>query len=141
MTKKALNKILVPLDGSKNSLRSLKFALNLAKQLEAAIIGLNVLSFPFLLKTSSTIIHKKRQESKKIIKQAEIISQKTKVPFRGITKVSSTIGKTIITISKSQKVDLIVIGSRGPEPEGGLFIGSIANYVIHKSKIPVTIVK
>jgi nucleotide-binding universal stress UspA family protein len=141
MAKKALNKILVPLDGSKNSLRSLKFALNLAKQLEAAIIGLNVLSFPFLLKTSPTIIHKKRQESKKIIKQAEIISQKTKVPFRGITKVSSTIGKTIITISKSQKVDLIVIGSRGPEPEGGLFIGSIANYVIHKSKIPVTIVK
>jgi nucleotide-binding universal stress UspA family protein len=36
---------------------------------------------------------------------------------------------------------MIVIGSHGPDPELEIFLGSVANHVIHKSKIPVTIVK
>jgi nucleotide-binding universal stress UspA family protein len=130
----------VPLDGSKNSLRGLRFALNIARQTESHIIGLNVVSFQ-LMKTSPTVIHTIKQKSKEIIKHAQITSQKKNVLFSGLSKVGSDIGKTIVTLAKNHNVDMIIIGSRGPDPELGLFLGSVTNYVVNKSKIPVTIVK
>jgi nucleotide-binding universal stress UspA family protein len=36
---------------------------------------------------------------------------------------------------------MIIIGSRGPDPEIEMFLGSVANYVVNKSKVPVTVVK
>ena len=39
-----------------------------------------------------------KQRSNEIIKQAEDVSRKNKVPFLGVVKVSSNIGKTIITL-------------------------------------------
>jgi nucleotide-binding universal stress UspA family protein len=131
---------LVPLDGSQNSLRGLQFGLILAKQSGASIIGVNVFLLPAFLKTMQNLTHKK-EKSKEIINEADLISKKAKVSFKGITKVSTNIGKTIVTIAKSQKVDLIIIGSRGPDPELEMFLGSVANYVVNKSKIPVTVVK
>lgn len=93
------------------------------------------------METQSLIIHKIKQRSDAIVKQAEEISQKNKVPFFGVVTVSSNIGNTIIAYSKNQNVDMIVTGSRGPDLEFEIFLGSVANYVINKSKIPVTIVK
>jgi nucleotide-binding universal stress UspA family protein len=39
------------------------------------------------------------------------------------------------------KFDMIVIGSRGRSSTKEMFFGSVSNYVIHTSKIPVVIVK
>lgn len=135
-----LKKILVPLDGSKNSLRGLKFAINLAKQSNMSIIGLTIFSLPFYLKTQK-IIQQKRKKSEQIINQAKILSQKKKVPFFGEIKFSDNIGQEIILCSEKNKTDMIIIGSRGPDPEFELFLGSVANYVMNKSKIPVTVIK
>ena len=135
-----IRKILVPLDGSKNSLRGLKFALNLAKQSGSSIIGLHVSSLPFFLKTPS-IIAQKNKKSKKIISQAIILSQKEKIPFKAEIKQSDNIGRTIVSFAETNKIDLIVIGSRGPDPVLELFLGSVANYVLNKSKIPITVIK
>ena len=41
----------------------------------------------------------------------------------------------------SKKFDLIVIGSRGMGSLKELFLGSVSNAIVHKSKIPVMIVK
>jgi len=139
MTQK-IRKILVPLDDSKNSLRGLKFALNLAKQSGSSILGLHVSSLPFFLKTSD-IVAQKNKKSKKIISQATILSQKEKIPFKGEIKQSDNIGKTIVSFAETNKIDLIVVGSRGPDPVLELFLGSVANYVLNKSKIPVTVIK
>ena len=136
-----MKNILVPLDGSKNSIRGLKFALVIAYQSGSSVIGLNVNSHPTFVDTLSVVKEKKRQISKDIIKEAESISKKQNVPFTGMIKVDNNIGKTIVTYAESHNVDLVVMGSRGPDPEIELFFGSVANYVMHKSKTPVTIVK
>jgi nucleotide-binding universal stress UspA family protein len=141
MTSKISQKILVPLDGSKNSLRGLNMALVLAKPAESSIIGLNVFSCPSVFRISSEIKNKIKKKSNNIVQQAEAISKKANVPFTGITKISNNVGNTIIVFAEKNGVDMIVIGSRGLDPELGMFLGSVANHVVIKSKIPVTVVK
>jgi len=133
-----LNKILVSIDGSNNSLRGLEFALVVAKQSESTITDLNVHS-PLMAMQTSIVKHKVRQKSKETIEQAEKLSKKANVAFSGI-KVSN-IGKTISVFAERHKADMTVICSRGPDPEIGLFLGGVANHIINKSKIFVTIIK
>lgn len=52
-----------------------------------------------------------------------------------------SVGKQIILFSKKNKFDLIVMGSRGVGSAKELFFGSTSNYVLHKSQIPILIVK
>ena len=127
---------MVPLDGSTNSLRGLKFALKISKQSSLSIIGLNVIS-PLIIEKIPSV----KENSKDVIRQAELISQKINVPFLGMTKISNNVGKTIITFAENHKVDMIIIGSRGPDPYHEIFLGSVANYLVNKSKIPITVVK
>ena len=52
------------------------------------------------------------------------------------------IGYNIIKASHGKtKFDMIVMGSRGRSNTKEIFFGSVSNYVIHTSKIPVVIVK
>ncbi len=50
-------------------------------------------------------------------------------------------GPKIINFATSKSYDIIIIGSRGMSPLKEAFLGSTSNYVLHKSKIPVLIVK
>jgi nucleotide-binding universal stress UspA family protein len=43
--------------------------------------------------------------------------------------------------NKKNKIDMVVIGARGRGSAKELFLGSVSNYVLHKSKKPVLIVK
>ena len=52
------------------------------------------------------------------------------------------IGYNIIkTAHEKEKFDMIVMGSRGRSSAKEIFFGSTSNYVMHKSLIPVIIVK
>jgi len=50
-------------------------------------------------------------------------------------------GNRIVYIAEKKNFDLIVIGSRGRGAAKEIFLGSVSNYVLHKSKKPVLIVK
>ena len=140
MGKQKFSKILIPLDGSKSSLRGLKFGIDLAKYADSTIVGINIYKIPSFIHSSNFVAEKKFQ-SKKILEFAKKISEKYNVHFINKSQRSDNIGKAIVAFAEKNCIDLIVIGSRGPDPEGGLFLGSVANYVVHKSKIPVTIIK
>jgi nucleotide-binding universal stress UspA family protein len=52
------------------------------------------------------------------------------------------IGYNIVKFAHGkEKFDMIVMGSRGRSSTKEVFFGSVSNYVIHTSKIPVLIVK
>jgi len=116
-------------------------AIVFAKQLGSTIIGLNVFSFPPVITISSDMKNKIKKNSEKIIHQAEEISKKANVSFTGMTKIDDNVGNAIITFAKKYDVDMIIIGSRGPDQELGMFMGSVAHHVVNKSKIPVTVIK
>lgn len=129
-------KILVPLDGSKNSQRGLKLALRIAKPDKSIVTGLHVVKSGQYVKTAEL-----RKHGKKILDSADLQAKKAGVDFSKMIRVGTNIAKEILEFSKHNKFDLIIIGSRGPDAELEIFPGSVANYVLHKSRLPVTVVK
>ena len=142
MIKNTIKKILVPIDGSKNSMRGLNEAIFLARQCHAAIVGLYVIQVP-----PGIIFNKIKLESGSL-KTVQMLmdAAKTKAGRHGIQFNYKIIkgadpGYDIIRYSKNHKNDIIVIGARGLGAIKEVFLGSVSNYVLHKSKIPVLIVK
>ncbi|NIP62191.1 MAG: universal stress protein [Nitrosopumilaceae archaeon] len=140
---KKLKKILVPLDGSKNSLRGLNHAIDLAKSSNSSIVGLYVLKIPPVHAISSKhfLDSKLKGVAKKILKEAETKCSKNKIPFKGKVVHGSDPGYDIVKFNKKEKTDMVVIGARGVSRIKEIFLGSVSNYVLHKSKVPVLVVK
>ena len=137
-----IKKILVPLDGSKNSLRGLDEAIYLARQCQAIITGLYVvpLSKP---KTDSQISYVEKYlltNAGKFMSKAKNRAAQNGILFEDKV-VYGDEGKKIINFATSKSFDIIIMGSRGLGSIKEAFLGSTSNYVLHKSTIPVLIVK
>ena len=129
------------MDGSKNSMRGLDEAIYLARQCHAIITGLYVV--PTSNSTDSQISHLEKyllDNASKFMSKA-----KTRAAQNGIIFDDAIIhgdeGPKIISYANNKSYDIIVIGSRGMGSIKEMFLGSTSNYVLHKSKIPVLIVK
>lgn len=142
MIKNKIKKILVPLDGSANSLRGFDEAIYFARQCQATITGLNVITVP-----PGIVLNRKKLEYGSI-KTVEMLmeSAKTKAARHGVEFHYKIIkgadpGYDIVRYSKNHRIDLIIIGARGLSGIKETFLGSVSNYVLHKAKIPVLIIK
>lgn len=82
-----------------------------------------------------------KQNAIKIISKASSTTKKSGVPFKEEIISNGYIGHEIVKFAQNNKFDLIVMGSRGPNPIAEMFLGSVANYVVTKAKTPVLIVK
>ena len=143
MIKKKISKILVPLDGSKNSIRGLETAITLARSCGATITGFYSIYAPSHseFKGVGSVEKSLNREVKKFMEEAKTLAAQNGIVFKdkiargeiGYNIIKATHGKT--------KFDMIVMGSRGRSNTKEIFFGSVSNYVIHTSKIPVVIVK
>jgi len=140
--RKKINQILIPLDGSKNSFRALDMAIFMAKHHKAKLFGINVIDLPTILEYSIIDPVSKRMEQKasQILKKAKKRSLKSRVSFTSKI-IHGSVGPSLIKFSQRNKYDIIVIGARGLGSFSGIVLGSVSNFVIQKSKIPVVIVK
>ena len=139
-------RIMVCLDGSKNSLRGLDKAISFAKQSDATIIGVHSdTSFSAFSAVRAPILPMKKwkKEAKELMIVARNKAEKSKVNFEGLVIGGHTSGIDLTTFANNpaNKIDQIVIGSRGMGFPKELFFGSTSNFVLHKAKAPVTVVK
>ena len=137
-------KILVPLDGSKNSIRGLDMAIHLARQSQGVIVALSIKSVPgiYAIHPLGFLDFNTSKEMKKTLDDAKLRAAK-----KGIKLISKSLsgdpGYDIARFVKNKRngIDLVVIGARGRSSAKELFLGSVSNYVLHKSKKPVLVVK
>ena len=142
MIKTKISKILVPLDGSKTSFKGLDKAIYLARQCGATITGLYVVSiYPQHLGDLITPLKAKLiEDAEKFMEKAKVISAQNGIVFRHKI-VYGDPKSDIIDFVKQNKFDLVVIGSRGLGGIKEAFLGSVSNAVVHKSHVPVLVVK
>jgi nucleotide-binding universal stress UspA family protein len=133
-----IKKILVPLDGSKNSLRGLETGVHLAKEHEASLTVIHVIHMS----------HKKELKQKELEEQvppeffvhAKSLAVKNGVPFNSRVLTGDP-GHSIVEYSDDHNIDLIVIGARGLSSFKKIFLGSVSSYVMHTSKVAVMLIK
>lgn len=137
-------KILVPLDGSKNSIRGLDMAIHIARQSQGTITALSIKSVPgiYAIHPLGFLDFNSMSEIKKTLDDAKIRSAKKGIQLTG-KAIAGDPGYDIAKFTNNKKngIDLVVIGARGRSSAKELFLGSVSNYVLHKSKKPVLIVK
>ncbi|MBI5859345.1 MAG: universal stress protein [Nitrosarchaeum sp.] len=137
-----IKKILVPMDGSKNSMRGLDEAIYLARQCHATITGLYVIPITKPV-TDSQISYLEKyllNNASKFMSKAKTRAAQNGILFYDDITYGDE-GPKIINYANNKSYDIIVIGSRGMGSIKETFLGSTSNYVLHKSKIPVLIVK
>jgi nucleotide-binding universal stress UspA family protein len=139
-----LKKILVPLDGSNNSLRGLDHAISLAKISGASIVGAHVSYVP-----GNLAYPKQGFINQQLVKEAEryLNTAKERCAESGIAFTSKILPGTpshgIVKFGQEVKngINMIVMGTRGLSSAKESFLGSVSNHVVHKSKVPVLLVK
>ncbi len=139
---KKIEKILAPLDGSTNSLRSLENAITFAKQFGATVTGLYVVHIPAAaaIRISPEMRKKEIKYAEAIINEATEMAAKSRVAFKPKIETGNP-GEKITKIANSGGFDLVVIGSRGRGSAKEMFLGSTSNQVLHKVNVPVVVVK
>ena len=140
-------RILLTLDGSKMSEQALPFAIEQAKLYGSELYMLRVInplakSYRTGLSSVSVIQNAEEQLRELANDYLEIIAKK--VRNEGIhVKIFSLIGvpyKEIIGFSEQERIDLLIMCSRGESGISRWLLGSITDRVIRGSRIPVLVV-
>lgn len=141
-------KILVPIDGSKNSFAALAHAIALAGNVGAELHILYVMALSQQVPLAPQISgHKipvftvdKPEDFAKTIIDAAVAN----VPETVNVKTHVEKGAPAIVIeefAEQYAFDMIVIGSRGLGAISGLILGSVSSYVVHRVSCPVLVIK
>ena len=136
-----LNKTLVPIDGSKNSFKALDRALTLAGFTHGHVTCIYVI--PHVIEggpRTKAFDKQLKDDGEIILKKASKRAGNKNVKFS--TKIlRGSPGHVTLHTAKSGKFDHIVMSTTGSGSASKDMIGSVSNYVIQKSKIPVYLIK
>ncbi|WP_428325964.1 universal stress protein [Nitrosopumilus sp.] len=135
-------KILVPLDGSANSVKGLDKAISIANASDAEITGYYVFHLPLAagIKYTKKMKDEAQKRAVKAIGPAMQKCERAGAKFKYATGGGNTAAQ-IVNTAKKGNFDMVVIGARGIGNAKETFLGSVSNSVMHKSKVPVLVVK
>jgi|UniRef100_A0A7C3SNY1 nucleotide-binding universal stress UspA family protein len=141
-------KILVPIDGSKNSMEAVKIALKYAKATKTDIYLMTVIPFisgldlELSASARESIENSMKSRGEEILKEAQNILSAEGVTANTIISSAISAADEIINFAEKEKVDLIIIGSRGVGGVATRFLmGSVASKVVSHAPCSVYVVK
>jgi len=138
-----LKKILTPVDGSKHSINATRYSAELAAMTDAGIILLHChRKFPVILAEPhfQNALNKIMTESEELIVPFVKILELNGVKFE--TRIlEGSAGRAIPEVAVIEKIDMIVMGSRGCTNLEGLILGSVTHKVLHSALCPVLVIK
>lgn len=140
-------KILIAVDGSEHANRAIDAVGKMAKsslQLEAIVLCVSPEPLFYGDYTAATI-QKIEDDQKK--QQDAILAKATERAKTNGLEVAATeraygvVANEIVRIADDKQVDQIAMGTRGMGAVGNMFMGSVAQRVVHQSTLPVLLVK
>ena len=140
-----IKKILFPTDGSDNSKRAMSYAIDMALKNNAEIIVLTCYELIMVGYDPLTLAYSAEQESS-FEESNRVINNVAcqEISSKGINVIpfvkKGAAGPGIVNVIESENCDLVVIGSRGMRTVKSFLFGSVSNYVIHHTKVPVLLV-
>ncbi len=142
-----LKNILVAYDSSSFSNRAFKSALDIAEPNKSKITIVTVVtgiyqpSIGFSMKFSKDLLEKHTKMLKKLFSKLQTMANKKDISISLKILKDPSVSNAITNYVKSQKFDLIVIGSRGRTGLNKAILGSVANDVINRVNVPIMVVK
>ncbi|MGP8216859.1 MAG: universal stress protein [Bacteroidia bacterium] len=136
--------ILIAVDGSSCSKNAAKKGMDLANQLSASVLILCVIDMTNAINSTavsgiidSEMIKEFHEEAEKVV--SEITGKNPSENVKTMT-VEGIPQYEIRNVARSKKADLIIMGTHGRTGLRHLLMGSVAEFVIRHSTIPVLVV-
>lgn len=139
-------KALIPTDGSRNSLRAVRHAIELIGQhqrMEIHLLNVQEAADAWEVKrflTASETRHQQLEHGRRQLKAAQTLLDRERIKYESHVLIGD-IPARIAQFARRQHCDKIIMGTRGMGTIGNLILGSVATKVIHLSQIPVTLVR
>lgn len=140
-------KILVPVDGSDNSIRAAEYAAKLAESHAAnEITLLTVACYGEPMAMSETFVTFQQYSDSCIIENkaksdaAKQIFDQKNLPVKAEV-IAGDPADTILAYVEKHGMEKIIMGSRGLGNFKGMLLGSVSHKILNLAKIPVTIIK
>jgi len=144
----AFKNILVPYDDSGCSLHAFKIATEIAKKFNSKLTVLTVIpksyhttSFYSNVKFDEILLKEQRDSANSALSKVDSIAKKQGIKLAKYVLESNAVVKQIVSFAKSEKFDLIVMGTHGRTGWSKLIIGSVANGIIQTANCPALVVK
>lgn len=142
------SKILVGVDGSEESSHAADYAIHMARKYKAELIALNVILSDMTIfgPTVPQYISELKQEAQSYLNRIKekIVTDnnyENKTQLRTELIGSTSAASGIVAFAEKEKVDLIIVGTRGRSGFRKLLLGSVASGVVIYSHCPVMVVK
>lgn len=145
-------RILVPADGSEESLKAVRYAVEFAKADGASVTVFHVANMRDLIAEETALDQKKRgledltdhlrQSADRVFAlcKVAIADHKGGVDIHFVANIGRP-GPTILKKAEKDGSDLLIMGSRGRSGLASILLGSVSRYITTHSGLPVMIVK
>lgn len=140
-------KILVPVDGSKSSNKSVEVAKEIGKKFEAELLIMTVVSETSIFEQYPTNFPYTLEVNKANTERAEYVLKEVEESLKDYpykVELFHTVGspaEEIVNVAEDRGCSLIIVGNRGLGAFSRTLLGSVSNKVINASKISVLVVK
>ena len=139
-------KILLPVDGSEPALEAVRFATRLARNgLRATFVLANVQEptylYEMVLAPDAEVLERvSGAAGTHSLEAAQGLLQSAGLTFERET-ASGDPGHTLMEVIERYQCDAVIMGARGMGALRQAFLGSVSQFVVHHSPVPVTIVR
>ncbi|MEM2923527.1 MAG: universal stress protein [Candidatus Nitrosocaldus sp.] len=138
-------KILVAIDGSEQSFKAARYAIDIARRLDASIILLHVVSIPQFPHHLGSLDEYYRKVAMEVDDWFAMISNWDESKginiSRKVIHSHTSVVESIVEYAEEEGVDLIVVGTRGRSRFVRAILGSVAQGVIAYARCPVLVVR
>ena len=146
-------KILVCLDGSHLAEQIIPYTVEQAKHFNSSLVLLQVFSLPSEIVETDTLAGPTR--SPNLLKEdEEILANDARAYLESIAEplrneglnvtcivLEGVVGQTIVAYAINDKIDMIALATHGHSGFGRVVFGSVADYVLRESGLPILVIK